>query len=618
MADFTLHDILRTTVVKGLDELYQAKVGIEYIQIGPTRKEFEGEQTLLVFPLVRYVKKNPEQLANELGAYLKSNLDFVEDFNAVKGFLNLVFSDNYWHAMLAWMNREPHFGFKSPSGKKVLIEYSSPNTNKPLHLGHIRNILLGSAMVRLLQSQGHEVIRTQIINDRGIAICKSMLAWQKWGDGETPFTANPPMKGDHFVGKYYVLFDQAFKEEYKQWQSSEQAQALYKQSDAKDSDSFFGTYKNTYFNNYSPLGREATEMLQNWEKGDLKVRALWQTMNGWVLEGIEKTYQRLGASFEKNYYESEVYSIGKTMVRQGIEQGVFYTEKDGSVWANLEDVGMDKKIVLRSDGTSVYITQDLGTAHLRYEDFDTQRFVYVVADEQEYHFKVLFELLKRLKAPYAAGLHHLSYGMVELPDGKMKSREGTVVDADDLMNAVVSLAENESKDRGELQLLPEQERKALYEMIGLGALKYYILKVNAKKKMVFNPEESVDLQGQTGPYIQNAFVRIKSLERKDSATSQPGNSKEYHSIKKEEKHLLTLLHDYPSILEESAVEYNPSGLAVYLYQLAKSFHRFYHEVRILSAETEEAKSFRLSLANRVASVLQSGMNILGVQMPDRM
>ncbi len=613
-----MQEEMKSAVVEAIRALYEVEVHSDAIQLSATRKDFDGDQTILVFPLVRHVKMNPEALANQLGTYLKEHVKIIHDFNAVKGFLNVVFGEDYWTGLLQWVDERPDYGYKPKNGRRALIEYSSPNTNKPLHLGHIRNILLGAAMVRLFESQGYEVIPTQIINDRGIAICKSMLAWKKWGGGRLPKEEDPEMKGDHFVGKYYVLFDQAFKEEYMKWQTSDEALQIIRDRKVEDQADFFKKFKNEYFNRHSLLGREAIEMLQQWERGDLKVRALWQQMNSWVLDGIAHTYKRLGADFQKNYYESEVYSIGKALVVKGLESGVFYRQEDGSVWADLEDIGMDKKIVLRSDGTSVYITQDLGTASLRYDDFKAERFIYVVADEQEYHFKVLFELLKRLGEPYADGLHHLSYGMVELPDGKMKSREGTVVDADDLMDDVVSLARAESKDRGEVESLSSEEQKTLYEMIGMGALKYFILKVNAKKRMVFNPADSVDLQGQTGPYIQNAFVRIKSMLRKDTDAVTTGEWKRYSQLQQVEKDILVLLKEYPTVLSTATAEYNPSLLAGYLYQLAKAFHKFYHDVRILSAETPEAKAFRLKLAVNVASVLQSGMGILGIDMPDRM
>ncbi len=609
---------LKRAVVLGVEEMYGVQISENDVQLVETRKDFAGEQTVLIFPLVRHVKMNPETLAQAIGSYLKEQLDFVADFNAVKGFLNLEFTTGYWKGLLEWIGEQKRYGYKKPSRKKVLIEYSSPNTNKPLHLGHIRNILLGSAMVRLFESQGYALIPTQIINDRGIAICKSMVAWKKWGKGDLPGEGPTPLKGDHFVGKYYVLFEQNFKREYNAWQSTEEARKLFEEHAAGDAEEFFKQYKNEYFNRYSKLGREAVEMLQQWENGDLEVRALWQLMNSWVLSGISETYERLGAHFDKNYYESEVYSIGKAIVTKGLESGVFFRKEDGSVWANLEDIGMDQKIVLRSDGTSVYITQDLGTAALRYDDFKADRFIYVVADEQEYHFQVLFELLKRLGAPYAEGLHHLSYGMVELPEGKMKSREGKIVDADDLIEDVIALAKGESQDRGELQSMSLEEREAQYEMIGLGALKYFILKVNAKKRMIFNPKESVDLQGQTGPYIQNAFVRIKSLQRKDHDGSIEHRMDEYDAVAPQEKHLLLLLMAYPRVLEESTESYNPSNLAGYLYQLAKAFHKFYHDIRILSAETAAARGFRLQLSQSVARVLESGMNILGISMPERM
>jgi arginyl-tRNA synthetase len=486
-----------------------------------------------------------------------------------------------------------------------------------LHLGHVRNILLGWSCSKILEAAGNEVIKVQIVNDRGIAICKSMLAWQEYGNGATPESTG--IKSDHFVGEYYVLFEKKFKAEYIQWQSSKVGQEVYHQQskDNESQDSFFKRYKNEYFNSFSILGRKAKNMLLLWEAEDTSTRALWNRMNGWVYAGFDKTYEALRVEFDQLYFESETYLLGKKSIEFGLDKKLFYRADDGSVWIDLEEEGYDQKILLRSDGTSVYMTQDIGTAMQRYKDHQPESMVYVVADEQDYHFKVLFEILKKLDQPYANKLHHLSYGMVELPDGKMKSREGTVVDADDLIAEVIREARQSAEERGDLPGETPEEQSSIVKKIALGAIKFFILKVTPKKRMIFNPSDSLDMQGQTGPYIQNAYVRIRSILRRVEYNEALSNNWEY-AISNDEKEIIKQLAEYPSIISESANNYDPSSLANYNYQLAKSFHKFYHDYRIIGAETEGAKSFRLLLINCVAKVLKSSMELLGIEMPERM
>lgn len=584
--------------------------------ISRTKKEFEGDYTLVVFPYVKVFRSKPEEAAKRIGDYLMYATDWLESFNVVKGFLNLKVKDQQW---LEWMD---HIGTiqgsvtKYGRDKVVTVEFSSPNTNKPLHLGHIRNILLGWSASRLLEETGHEVIKTQIVNDRGIAICKSMLAWLRFGNGDTPESTDT--KGDHFVGKYYVLFESKFQEEYSQWQQTREGKEIYssKSKDGESESDFFKRYKNEYFNTASELGKAARDLLKKWENDDEQTVDVWRTMNQWVYDGFDVTYQRLGVDFDKIYYESNTYLKGKDIVEEGLENGVFYKEEDGSVWADLTDVNMDKKIVLRSDGTALYITQDLGTAQLRYDDFEMQKAVYVVADEQDYHFQVLFELMKRLGRPFADDLHHLSYGMVDLPSGKMKSREGTVVDADDLVEEVIGEARKGALERGELSELSEKEKNEIFDAVGLGALKYFILKVNPKKRMTFDPQDSLDMQGQTGPYIQNAYVRINSVLKR--AEGEPLDQSGYIEPSEFEKNLLKSVDDYSDVLLEAAKELDPSTMANYLYNLAKEYHRFYHEHRILTAETDAARSFRLNLSTMVSEKLKAGMDLLGIGMPKKM
>lgn len=605
-------------VTEGLKQLYDLDFDPAKLTFQPTRKEFSGDFTLVVFPFTKAARKKPEEIGQELGGFLKEKVSEVADFNVIKGFLNLSLTDDFWRTYLASNYQKEDFGHQASTGKKVMVEFSSPNTNKPLHLGHIRNILLGWSSAQILHAAGYDVVKVQIINDRGIAICKSMLAWQKFGEGATPESTG--QKADHFVGNFYVLFEQKFQEEYKAWQASPEGQAMFEEKakkDTQDQPSFFKAYKNTYFNEHSLLGREAREMLLRWEAGEEETVALWKKMNAWVYEGFDETYDRLGVTFDKVYYESDTYLSGKDIVESGLTEGVFYQKDDGSVWCDLEDVKLDQKLVLRSDGTSVYMTQDLGTARMRYDDFGTERMVYVVGDEQNYHFQVLFEILKKLGEPYANGLFHLSYGMVDLPTGKMKSREGTVVDADDLIDEVIAEARKNSQERDTLSALSPEEQDEVIRQIGLSALKFFIIKVHPKKRMVFNPRESVDLQGQTGPYVQNAYVRIQSVFRNAENIDWEA-AKAYGALEEGERELLQKLHAFDRIILEAAEELDPSTIANYCYDLAKGFHRFWHDYSILKAESEAAKSFRLQLSQLVGISLRNGMNLLGIEMPDRM
>jgi arginyl-tRNA synthetase len=597
--------------------LFDISMSPDEISINETRKEFNGDFTFVIFPLVKSLKKSPKEIGELLGQWMKANERSFKDYEIVQGFLNFTLQDEFWTTLLEGISKTDRLGYQEPNGKKVMVEFSSPNTNKPLHLGHIRNILLGWSCSKILEANGFEVIRTQVINDRGIAICKSMLAWQKFGEGKTPESTG--IKGDHFVGDYYVLFEKAFVEEYEKFQLTELASGVYEKckKEGQDNIAFFKEYKNTYFNTYSELGAQAKSMLLAWEAKDPEITALWKKMNTWVYAGFDVTYEALGVHFDTLYYESDTYLLGKKAVEKGLSKSVFYKEDDGSVWVNLEDAGMDKKVVLRSDGTAVYITQDIGTAQKRYEDYSISNMVYTVADEQDYHFKVLFEILKRLGEPYADGLFHLSYGMIDLPTGKMKSREGTVVDADDLIAEVINEASEMSTERGEIAVLSESEQKNILKQIGLGALKFFIIKVQPQKRMIFDPKESVDMQGQTGPYIQNAYVRIQSLKRKaadDTLIHYTG----YKDHREQEKALLKHLIAFPEVIKQAGASYDPSSVANYAYSLAKDFHRFYHDVRILNAETDEAKAFRIALSDEVGKVLYSAFDLLGIEMPVRM
>lgn len=614
-------DALRLPLARAFEALFGVKPEVDQLTITPTRKEFPGDYTLLIFPLTRWSKLGPEQTGQAIGAWLMEHArEDVADFNVIKGFLNITLQPHLWHTWIAACMRHPVTPF-SPTGEKVLVEFSSPNTNKPLHLGHIRNILLGWSMSRILSRVGHEVYKVQVINDRGVAICKSMLAWQLFGQGANPSSAG--MKGDHLVGRFYVQFESAFREEYQHWQQSSQADRLWEEHCLAKGDKalaradFFKDYKNNYFNNQSDLGRQAREMLLAWEEGDAEVRRIWAMMNQWVYDGFQETYDRLGVSFDKVYYESSTYLLGKDLVEQGLSSGVFEQEADRSVWVDLQSFGLDRKIVQRSDGTSVYITQDLGTAEERYRDFGANRMVYVVADEQNYHFQVLFAIMKLLKAPYAEGMHHLAYGMVELPTGRMKSREGTVVDADDLMDEVIREARLSAGERAEGNAISEDEQQEIYRMVGMAALKFHLLKVNARKKMIFDPSESVDMQGHTGPYIQNAYVRIQSILEKAGQPDGQSAVADY-ALMEPERDLAVLLDGYREAIVLAATQFDPSHVANHAYQVAKAFHKFYHDCPILRAESATARESRLRLSVATAGVLKDALELLGMEMPRRM
>ncbi|MCB9263747.1 MAG: arginine--tRNA ligase [Lewinellaceae bacterium] len=610
-------DVIQEGVIKGIKALYGADITAEQVTMNSTRKEFEGDYTVVAFPFARIARKKPDQIAEELGGFLVEEVEEVEKYNVINGFLNLSLSNGFWREFLAGICEDEAYGQQPANGKKVMVEFSSPNTNKPLHLGHIRNILLGWSTSQILKTAGYEVVKVQIVNDRGIAICKSMLAWRKYGEGASPESAGE--KGDHFVGDYYVLFEKKFREEYNDWQQSEEARKVFGQQseNGQSEEAFFKAFKNTYFNEYSLLGAEAKDMLLKWEAGDKATASLWKQMNDWVYQGFDETYRSLGVEFDKLYFESDTYLLGKDAIRKGLEKGVFYQKDDGSVWIDLSDVNLDHKLVLRSDGTSVYMTQDIGTAQKRFQDFGVDKMVYVVADEQNYHFQVLFEILKRLGEPYAEGLYHLSYGMVDLPTGKMKSREGTVVDADDLIAEVVEEARKNTAERDTISGLSQEEQEEVIRKIALAALKFFIIKVQPRKRMVFDPKESVDLQGQTGPYVQNAYVRVQSVLRK--AGDQPlSAASAYQQLEPQEKEILNMLYSFPGLVQLAAEEYDPSGIANFCYDLAKAYHRFYHDHSILNAGTEAAKAFRLQLSRAVAHVLKQGMNLLGIEMPDRM
>ncbi|MBO6532984.1 MAG: arginine--tRNA ligase [Muricauda sp.] len=591
----SLQNDLTQKVIEAVKQLYQ--VELPTVEFQPTRKDFEGDITVVVFPMLRHVKGNPVQIGTEIGKYLEANVDEVSKCNVVQGFLNIVIEDSYYLDFFNSISNETDFGYvKSQSDDAVMVEYSSPNTNKPLHLGHIRNNLLGYSVAEILKASGKKVYKTQIINDRGIHICKSMLAWQKFGDGETPESSG--LKGDHLVGKYYVAFDQAYKEQIAQLVDA-------------------GTPKEQA-EKEAPILLEAQEMLRKWEAGDESVVSLWKKMNGWVYDGFATTYKNLGVDFDTLYYESDTYLLGRDVVKDGLERGVFFKKEDGSVWIDLTDEGLDEKIVLRSDGTAVYMTQDIGTAIQRVTDFpDINGMVYTVGNEQDYHFKVLFLILKKLGYSWAEQLYHLSYGMVDLPSGKMKSREGTVVDADDLIKNMEDTAESISQELGKLDGYSETEKKDLYRTIGLGALKYYILKVDPKKRILFNPEESVDFQGNTGPFIQYTYARIQSILRKAEGvgSSAVETSMDLH---KKEKELLKQLQLFPETVQLAAENFSPALIANYTYDLVKEFNSFYQQVSILGETDEQKKTFRIQLSKKVGEVIQSAFRLLGIDVPERM
>ena len=593
---------------QAIAELYQVAIAPGDVLVTPTKKEHQGDYTLVTFPLAKLLKLAPPQIAQVLGEQMKKNNTWIESVEVIQGFLNLSLRSDFWFTALKEMKSNPDFWKPTQTPERILVEFASPNTNKPLHLGHIRNILLGWSAAKIFSACGHDVKRVQIVNDRGIAICKSMVAWQKYGEGKTPESEH--IKSDHFVGDWYVRFEIEFQKEYKAWQQTEAAKAVFdKRKDITiGEEEFYKNYKNQYFNTASGVGLEARDMLLKWEAHDPDTIALWKKMNSWVYAGFNETYARLGVEFDKLYYESDTYLLGKDLIEEGIKQGVFYKKEDGSVWVDLTEAGLDHKLLLRSDGTSIYMTQDLGTAQKRYEEFGAKRMVYTVADEQNYHFQALFAIMAKLGAPYAAGLHHLSYGMVDLPTGKMKSREGTVVDADDLIDDVIREAGEAAIDREGTD--PETIRK-----IAMAALKYFIIKVDPRKRMTFDPKASVDLQGQTGPYIQNAYVRVQSILRK---SEHKAGAYGQYVPNDDEKLLLTMLLQCKSVIESAARDYSPALVANYTYALAKEYHRYYHEVKVLQAESDEARSFRLDLIKLIAENLKNTMNLLGIEMPERM
>jgi arginyl-tRNA synthetase len=591
-----LQSTLATHVKDAVKKIYD--VEIDHLEFQPTRKDFEGDITLVTFPMLKTLKTNPVKLGEEIGNYLTENVAEVSAFNVVKGFLNIVLSDAYFLNFFSEMKDRKDFGIlpAAEDAKGIMVEYSSPNTNKPLHLGHIRNILLGFSVAEILSAAGNKAYKTQIINDRGIHICKSMLAWERFGNGETPESAG--IKGDKLVGNYYVKFDQEYKKEISELMKTKGISEEAAKAEA-------------------PILVEAKQMLLKWEAGDPEVVALWEKMNQWVYDGFEKTYDALGVDFDKNYYESDTYLLGKDVVNQGLEKGVFYKKDDGSVWIDLTDEGLDEKIVLRSDGTAVYMTQDIGTAIQRVKDFDISGMVYTVGNEQDYHFKVLFLILKKLGFDWADYLYHLSYGMVDLPSGKMKSREGTVVDADDLIAEMTETARNISEELGKLDGYTEVEKEELYRIIGLGALKYYILKVDPKKRILFNPEESVDFQGNTGPFIQYTYARIQSIIRKgDFDFKKP--VEDGYKFHEKERSLIKQLQLYPETIQLAAENHSPALIANYTYELVKEFNSFYQNVTILGTEDVTEKTLRVQLANSVGNVIKSSFSLLGIQVPERM
>ena len=589
-------------------ELYGQEVAEKMVQLQKTKKEFEGNLTLVVFPFLKISRKKPDETAREIGEYIKQNCKAIADFNAVGGFLNLVIDKKAWLALLNEMNLNEKFGEKpvTEASPLVMIEYSSPNTNKPLHLGHVRNNLLGWSLAQIMEANGNRVVKTNIVNDRGIHICKSMLAWQKFGNGETPETSGK--KGDHLIGDYYVAFDKHYRAEVAELKAKYVAEGMDEEQAEKKA------------KEESPLIKEAHEMLVKWEQNDPEVRALWKKMNDWVYAGFDETYKALGVGFDKIYYESNTYLVGKKKVEEGLAKGLFFRKDDNSVWADLTNEGLDQKLLLRSDGTSVYMTQDIGTAEMRFNDFPIDKMIYVVGNEQNYHFQVLSILLDRLGFKWGKELVHFSYGMVELPNGKMKSREGTVVDADDLIAAMVADAKQTSEELGKFKDMSEEERNEIARIVGLGALKYFILKVDARKNMLFNPEESIDFNGNTGPFIQYTYARIRSILRKAQAEgiNIPATLADTMPLNEKEIELIQKLNEFGAALEQAGKDYSPSGIANYCYELTKAFNQFYHDYSILGADTEEEKVVRLVLAQNVGKTLKNGMALLGIEVPERM
>ena len=600
---------IASSVIASVKELYGQDVPISMVQLQKTKSNFEGNLTLVVFPFLKISRQKPEDTAQAIGELLVRDCSAVAGFNVVKGFLNLNIAKEAWVGLLNDMHADEKFGEKPVTDQSplVMIEYSSPNTNKPLHLGHVRNNLLGWSLAQIMQANGNKVVKTNIVNDRGIHICKSMLAWLKWGNGETPESSGK--KGDHLIGDYYVAFDKHYRAEVAELKNK------FMTDEGLDEEAAVNKAKEE-----APLMKEARQMLVKWEQGDEEVRALWQKMNNWVYAGFDETYKTLGVSFDKIYYESDTYLEGKAKVEEGLEKGLFFRKDDNSVWADLTQEGLDQKLLLRSDGTSVYMTQDIGTADMRFKDFPIDKMIYVVGNEQNYHFQVLSILLDRLGFKWGKELVHFSYGMVELPNGKMKSREGTVVDADELIATMIDDARKTSDELGKFKDMSEEERREIARVVGLGALKYFILKVDARKNMLFNPEESIDFNGNTGPFIQYTYARIRSIMRKAAAegmalpaqlpTDAPLNDKEIALIQK--------MNDFGAVIEQAATDYSPSGIANYCYELTKDFNQFYHDYSILNADTQEEKLTRLVLANNVAKIIKNGMLLLGIEVPERM
>ena len=596
------------TVVQAVKKYYGQDVPTTMVQLQKTKAEFEGNLTLVVFPFLKLSKLKPEDTAQQLGDYLAQHCKVVQSFNVVKGFLNLTIAPAAWISLLNRIDSEPRFGEKAVNEQSplVMIEYSSPNTNKPLHLGHVRNNLLGWSLAQIMEANGNRVVKTNIVNDRGIHICKSMLAWKKWGNGATPESTGK--KGDHLIGDYYVAFDQHYRAELAELTAKFKAEGMADEEAERRA------------KEESPLMKEAHDMLVRWEQGDEEVRALWKKMNDWVYQGFDETYKAMGVGFDKIYYESETYLEGKAKVEEGLAKGLFFRKPDGSVWADLSNEGLDQKLLLRADGTSVYMTQDIGTADLRFKDYPIDKMIYVVGNEQNYHFQVLSILLDRLGFKWGKELVHFSYGMVELPNGKMKSREGTVVDADDLMEEMVSAARRTSEELGKFADMTENERNEIARIVGMGALKYFILKVDARKNMLFNPEESIDFNGNTGPFIQYTYARIRSIMRKAEAEGivLPSVLPNTLPLNEKEVQLIQKLNSFETVVEQAGKDYSPSGIANYCYELTKDFNQFYHDYSILNAESGEAKTLRLALAKNVAKTIKNGMQLLGIEVPERM
>ena len=597
---------IESTAIEAVKSLYGFEASEQMVQLQKTRSEFEGSVTLVVFPFVKAARKRPEDVAQEIGEYLVSHSGVVEKYNVVKGFLNLTIASEAWQELLRQMDSDAHYGEKAAGEDSplVMIEYSSPNTNKPLHLGHVRNNLLGWSLARIMEANGNKVVKTNIVNDRGIHICKSMLAWLIWGNGETPETSGK--KGDHLIGDYYVLFDKHYREEIKELTAKFIAEGI-EPAEAEEK-----------AKKEAPLIVEAHEMLVKWEQNDPEVRGLWRKMNEWVYAGFDETYKMMGVSFDKIYYESDTYLEGKEKVEEGLEKGFFYRRPDNSVWADLTAEGLDEKLLLRSDGTSVYMTQDIGTAKLRFQDFPIDKMIYVVGNEQNYHFQVLAILLDKLGFKWGKDLVHFSYGMVELPNGKMKSREGTVVDADDLMAAMIAEARQTSDELGKFADMTEEEKQEVARIVGLGALKYFILKVDARKNMLFNPDESIDFNGNTGPFIQYTYARIRSILRKAEAEGLTAEAVNGTPLETKETDLIQKISQYADAVAQAGKDFSPSGIATYCYELTKQFNQFYHDYSILNAETEELKKQRLLIARNVAKTIKNAMTLLGIEVPERM